>query len=167
MPVAAGGKGAKVNKAFKRLVAGYLLLFLVMAVFGWRNPVISDARAPEFSGIAAESAAIMGRNLGALALLVIGNAVTVGVFGAVAVGANAYWAGSLMRAASADAPPWLWSFVPVEVFAFVVACAASAPAVFIGADSAGRVARAVGFAAGLLCLSAVFEAVLIQRAWRL
>lgn len=156
-----------VRTAFKRLLAGYLLLFLAMAVFGWRNPVVSDARAPEFSGIAAESGVIIRRNLGALALLVVGNAVTVGVFGAVAVGANAYWAGSLMRAASADVPPWLWSFVPVEVLAFAVAAAASAPAIFVGAGSASRAARAVGFAAGLLCLSAVFEAVLIQRAWRL
>lgn len=155
------------SNAFKRLLAGYLLLFLVMVVFGWRDPIVSDARAPEFSGIAAESVAIMRRNLGALVLLVIGNAVTVGVFGAVAVGVNAYWAGSLMRATSGDAPPWLWSFVPVEVVAFVVASAASAPMVFFGGRSAGRAARAVGFAAGLLCLSAVFEAVLIQRAWRL
>ena len=48
------------STAFKRLLTGYLFLFLVMAVFGWRNPIVSDARAPEFSGIAPESAAIFG-----------------------------------------------------------------------------------------------------------
>lgn len=148
------------------LLAGYLLLFLVMVVLGWTEPLFAAAHAPEFSGIAAKSVAIIGRNLGALALLVLGNTITAGVFGAVVFAANGYWAGTLMRASAAHAPVWLWSFVPVEVVAFALAAAVAAPVVF--ADSGvGLAVRVIGFSAGLLCVSAVFEAVLIQLAWSL
>ena len=107
-----------------------------------------------------------GNHLGALAAIVLGNAVSVGVFGTVVFAVNGYLAGALMRAAAPHAPPWLWSFVLPEILAFGTAGAAAA-AVVVGKLRGGAAARAIGFSTAVLCATAVFEAMLIHLAWGL
>ncbi len=115
------------------------------------------------------AAAILRQNLGALALLVFGNVVSLGTFGVVVYVANGYFAGALMRTVEYTAPhvsPWLWSFVLPEVLAFAYAGAAAATAV-VGMAQVPTAVRMVGLSAAILCASAVFEAILIGWAWGL
>ena len=153
---------------FRWLLGGYLALFSANAVLGWVRPPFPDAtaRAPEFADLAGAVATILRHNFGALVVLVLGNALSLGVFGAVMFAANGYLAGALMRAAAPHAPPWLWLFVVPEMLAFTTAGAA-AVSVVIGTFGVGAAARAIGFSVGVLCAAAVFEAVLIQLAWGL
>ena len=117
----------------------------------------------------AAATAILQQNLGALAVLVFGNVISLGMFGVVVYVANGYFAGALMRTVEYTAPhvsPWLWSFVLPEVFAFAYAGAAAATAV-VGMAQIPTAVRMVGLSAAILCASAALEAILIGWAWGL
>ena len=151
---------------FPLILAGYLALFLTYAVLGWMRPPFPDAgaQAPEFTDAAGAAAGILRHNLGSLGVLVLGNVVSVGLFGVVMFAVNGYLAGVLMRAAAPHAPSWLWSFVLPEVLAFATAGAAAAATV-LGKMRVPTAARAVGLSVVVLGATAVFEAMLIQLAW--
>ena len=143
-------------------------MFSANAVLGWVRPPFpgADARAPEFADLVGAAVAILRHNIAALAALVLGNIISLGVFGAVMFAANGYLAGALMRAAAPHAPPWLWLFAVPEILAFATAGAAAATLVVGGVTTRAAV-RAIGFSAVGLSGTAVLEALLIWLAWGL
>ncbi|MDE0004926.1 MAG: stage II sporulation protein M [Rhodospirillaceae bacterium] len=159
------------GRIFQLMLAAHLVLFAAGAVLGWWRPPYPEAsaQAPEFFGVMDAAGAILLQNLGALTLLVLGNVVSVGTFGVVVYVVNGYLAGALMRTVEYTAPhvpPWLWSFVLPEVFAFAYAGAAAVAAV-VGMTNIRDAVHMVGFSAVILCTSAVFEAIVVRWAWGL
>ena len=111
--------------------------------------------------------AFFGSGVGALVVLVLGNVVSIGTFGIVVYAVNGYFTGALMRTVectASDVSPWLWSFVFPEVFAFARA-GAVATMMVVGKESIPIAIRAIGGSAGILCATAILEAVLIRWAW--
>ena len=167
-PCSDSGSEGTVSRTFRLLLLAYLVLFAANAVLGWMRPPFPGvgAKAPEFVSVAGVATAILQQNLEALAVLVFGNVVSIGIFGIVMFTVNGYLAGGLMQAAAPHAPAWLWSFVLPEMLAFATAGAA-ATATATGKVRVVFAVRAVAMSAAVLCAAAVLEAVLIRWAWGL
>lgn len=106
--------------------AGYLAVFSAVCLWAWCSgaSLVPVVTAPVPLPFLQTTGEILGVNLRALVVLVLGSAATGGLFGLAMFAATGYEFGLLLRALPASVAPWTWLYAPLEVTAF--ACGATA-----------------------------------------
>lgn len=168
-------------RRFWSLVLVHFTVCTVASIAGGTSTLPPDTRvvAPSFPGVFSVAGEILVRNLRVLVLIVIFSVATAGIFGLFVQAVNGYFIGFLIQSAArtSDVPLWLWTFVPLEMFAFAAAASAVCIASWAGiawlrtersvSADIRAAAMAIGASAAVLCAAALFESVLIRDAWDL